>query len=580
MQRLRRSLENDPKNAELRSTLDSIQEEIARQRAEQKRLERERAKEKAAAETLAKKAEADKKKSESARLGVAAGKAPKSQAAGSASAAADGRKRTMLVGAVAAGVLVVAGISYVVFHHPTNAPTRLVTAEVGFTISPADSTLTVDGNAESCPGKCVLKLTPGRHQVKLEKPEFIKNEIPVIVTAPSETNEPVNLALKPIPNPKNPAISHSSTLAILSHADAGSVTLDGNSSGSLPGSLDLGQLDPGTHRILVSEHGQMLTIQANVSDEGRLNVDGATGLNQLAVISVVQAGNEASIYCRCLGAEVEIDGKKPKAIGRDRYSFNTHGKAAFNLTVQPIGKFKPIPIYVADATHAAIHLEPFVQIADPADLIAWNNVKDSKDATRLKQFTSQFPASQYAKQANEEIDQLNKVQQGAQETQRQEAQQKAQEAQRAAEAQQKAQEAQRAAEAQQKALDAQRAQESQQKTLESQRAQEAQEAQQHDRKAVLDALETYRLAYERKDLKTLQGIWPSVPASLQQTLKAADKISVVLSQQQLVINGDTATVSSIQDVILVAGGKKFPTHLSRLFHLRRDGSKWIIEKDN
>jgi hypothetical protein len=101
-------------------------------------------------------------------------------------------------------------------------------------------------------------------------------------------------------------------------------------------------------------------------------------------------------------------------------------------------------------------------------------------------------------------------------------------------------------------------------------------------KLILDTLENYHSAYEKKDVDRLLQIWPSVPPNLLKTIKDARRISLRLDKGEPAINGDTATVACKQKLQITSreGAETDLPSLSREFRLRKTQGVWIIERIN
>ena len=108
--------------------------------------------------------------------------------------------------------------------------------------------------------------------------------------------------------------------------------------------------------------------------------------------------------------------------------------------------------------------------------------------------------------------------------------------------------------------------------------QQQQQNTQQDEKQILAALESYRTAYQAKDLNTLSEIWLTVPrADLQRTFKEADRIEVTLTPSAPVINGDSATITSGQRIVIVVHGKAVSQNSATiLFSLEKIQGHWLI----
>jgi TolA-binding protein len=114
--------------------------------------------------------------------------------------------------------------------------------------------------------------------------------------------------------------------------------------------------------------------------------------------------------------------------------------------------------------------------------------------------------------------------------------------------------------------------------LQAKLEQQQQQNNQQDQKQILAALETYRIAYQAKDLNTLSEVWLTVPRSdLQKTFKLADRIEVTLTPSTPAINGDGATVSSGQRIVIMVHGKAVSQNYATiLFSLEKIQGHWLI----
>jgi tetratricopeptide (TPR) repeat protein len=631
LKRLRTALESDPKNQELRTALDATQAELAKQREEQKRQERERAqkaKEKAEAEARAAKqkagaearaakekaeAEAHARKAEAATTVIYQKPAVQSQATPpkkgketappstatlqpapgkwSIQAIAASPNRNRLIGLAIAATLVLAAIVYGVVRI-VSPPASLT--EVRFEIDPPDSILAIDGKAVPCAGVCTLKLAPGSHATELTKNGYEPANSPLVVT-----KEPMRvplLSLKQIPGPTPSMLS---SMSIVSDLGSAAVTLDGQPRGDLASQrLDLIDLKAGSHRIVISNNGKTLELSVQVSDQGSVSVEGAKGLDENAVVGISETRGGQTIFCRCKGADVLIDGKKPQSSGHDRYKLPTQGQAAYALTLVRGDNRQPIMLQASDPKHAEIHIAspaqvivppppaiasdvqgrptpvvaapvstpvpvqaqpppptprpspipPPAQTAIPADEVAWNKVKDSTDISVLRKFRTDNPTSKFESlaYAREEGLAWANVHEPPQIADLQQFLNQYSNGPHAAEAR---------------------------KRIDSLKDQ--------DRQDIKQTLESYRSAYEKKDLNALAAVWLTVPrAQFQQTFKAADKIHVTLDQKDPLINGDTATVDCSQRLEFVANGKVSHFDVTKRFSLRKLQGRWFIEKDN
>jgi hypothetical protein len=642
LKRLRTALESDPKNQELRTALDATQAELAKQREEKKRLERERAqkakekadaearaaKEKAEAEARARKAEAAKtviyKKSGVLPQATPAKKPVETTEPSTAAVQQDiGRwslqaiatspNRNRVIGIGIAATLVLAAIIYGIVR--LLFPPATLT-EVRFEIDPPNSILAIDGKAMPCAGVCTLTLPAGSHAIEVSKSGYGTVTLPLIVTkAP--------MRISPIVLPPGPSPQVVASLAIESDLGSAVVTLDGQSKGDLASQrLDLSDLKPGSHHVVVSDKGKTLELSVEVSEQGSVSIEGAKGLDENAVVGISQARGGKAIFCRCKGAEIQIDGRKLQSSGHDRYKLPAQEQPEYALTLVRGGNSQPIQLAGADGKHAMV----IIQSAAPSDAnspeeLAWNSVKNTTDMPGLKKFLSDYPKSKFAPTALKRIEDLswervrnstrqaeiqqflnefpngqhaseakvslatlqNKAQQPALAVKQADPQKQA-DAPKQPEAQKQADtlkqsEAQKQAEAQNQTEALKQAETLKQAEAQNQ-AEVQKQALQKDRDAIKQVLDSYRSAYERKDLTALQALWPSIPVSVFKKQFQLDKIRVTLDQKDPLINGDSATVECRQRLEFVMGGKVSPFDQIRRFTLRKLQGRWFIEKDN
>ncbi len=644
LKRLRAALESDPKNQELRTALDATQADLAKQREEKKRLERERvqkAKEKADAEARAAKekaeAEARARKAEAAKTVIykkpgiqpqappvkkpvettAPSTATVQQETGKWSLAAitAGPNRNRVIGIGIAATVVLAAIIYGVVR--LLAPASLT--EVRFEIDPPNSILAIDGKAVPCAGVCTLKLPPGNHTTELTKDGYESANSALVVTS-----QPMRVPLLSLKKTGGPTPSMLSSMSIVSDLGSAAVTLDGQSRGDLSSQrLDLTELKPGSHHIVVSNNGKTLELSVQVSDQGSVSVEEARGLDENAVVGISQAHDSQTIFCRCKGAELQIDGKKLQSSGRDRYKLPAQRQPEYALTLVRGGNNQHIQLAAADGKHAMVVIQSPAQpnSAAAADEIEWNSVKNTTNVPGLRKFLSDYPKSNFAPTALKRIEDLSweRVRNSSQQAEiqqflnefpngqhaseakvslatlenkahqatmalKQADQPKQADAPKQPEAQKqpdplKQSEAQKQAEAQNQAEALKQAE-----TLKQAEAQNQAEVQkqvlQKDRDAIKQVLESYQSAYARKDLNALQVIWPSIPVSVFKKQFQADKIRVTLDQKDPLINGDSATVECRQMLEFVISGKVSPFDQTRRFTLRKQQGRWFIEKDN
>ncbi|MGC2300452.1 MAG: PEGA domain-containing protein, partial [Acidobacteriaceae bacterium] len=640
------AMERDPASPALRSALDATRKEIAHQKAERERIAKERAdrehreqeqlaREKAAAEQkererLAKEqAQAEKKEKErlariarekadresresdrvakekattEARARLAAAQQAKpvanpslpsaSPAAPAAApkpaaqpevapAPASFLHRPRVLAGGAAGVLVLAvGLWFALRIVFAPAPMLQITVVK----SPADAALTVDGQTKDCSANCALQLAPGNHTIALERPGYTALQSSLTL-ARTDAHRVVTLALQPSIGaaPPVPPPLPGSTLTILGDLGAAAVSLDGKPVGDLAsGRVDLSQLAPGEHQVVIARTGKDLHLSIRIAQNGAVAINNATGFDQDAVIATTSSGSSVSLFCRCAGSELQIDGKRTRPSAHNTYSIPAASRSQFNLTLIHAGQSQNIPLQAHDPRQAMILIRalpsspsappllasqpppstlpaptpasnpqssntaPATQPAAPApaaeqhpspatappgtsapapDLVAWNSISSSAQISDFQQFLKNYPESSHAAEARQRIAAL-------------------------------------------------------QAKLEQQQQQQQQQQQknQQDEKQILAALESYRTAYQSKDLNALSEIWLTVPRSdLQRTFKLADRIEVTLTPSAPVITGDSATITSEQRIVIVVHGKAVSQNSATiLFSLEKIQGHWLI----
>ena len=634
-------MERDPASPALRSALDATRKEIAHQKAERERVAKEKAdrerkeqeqlaREKAAAEQkererLAKeqaqaekkekerlariareKAERDNKESDRvakekattearARLAAAQQAGPTATPAPLATspvapaaapkpasqpdvvpAPASFLLRPRVLAGGAAGLLVLAvGLWFALRILFAPAPMLPITVIK----SPADAALTVDGQAKNCSANCAMQLAPGNHTIALERPGYAALHSSLTL-ASTDAHRVVTLALEPAIGaaPPAPPPLPGSALTILGDLGAAAVSLDGKPVGDLAsGRLDLSQLAPGEHQVVIARAGKDLRLSFHIAHDGSMAINNAIGFDQDAVIATTSSGSSATLFCRCNGAELQIDGKRIWPSAHNTYSIPAASRSQFNLTLIHAGQSQNIPLLAPDPRQAMIFIRtlpsspsappllasqpppsappapasnpqssntpPATQPAAPApaaeqhpapatapaapsssapapDLAAWNSISNSAQISDFQQFLKNYPESSHATEARQRI----------------------------------------------AALQAKLEQQQQQQNT------------QQDEKQILAALETYRTAYQSKDLNTLSEIWLTVPrADLQRTFKVADRIEVTLTPSAPVINGDSATITSGQRIVIVVHGKAVSQNSATiLFSLEKIQGHWLI----
>jgi serine/threonine-protein kinase len=626
------AMERDPASPALRTALDTTRKDISHQRAERERVANEKAeRERREQEQLAReKAAADRK--ESARLAkeqAQAGKKEKerlgrektererlakaksdrenkeSDRLAKEKAAAEGsarhneaktvepvatpeerpqsevastsllRRPRVLAGVTAGLLILVVGLWFAQRMIFAPAPMLPITVIK----SPADATLIVDGQARNCSANCAIQLAPGNHTITLDSPGFVALHSSLSI-ARTDAKRIVTLALEPATRatPSAPSSLPGSALTILGNLGAAAVSLDGKPVGDLAsGRVDLSQLTPGAHQIILARNGQDLRLSLRIAHDGSVAIDNATGSDQDAVIAATTSGSGVSLFCRCAGAELQIDGKRIRPSAHNIYRMPAPDGSQFSLTLIHAGQSQNIALQAPDPRQALIlirtlpetqpllasqkppsaplvstpasnppspitapatqppasaptaeqHPSPTTVIPTPGpsaptpDLAAWNNISNSAQIADFQQFLKSYPESSHAAEARQRIAALQaKLEQ----------------------------------------------QQQQQKT-------------QQDEKQILAALETYRTAYQTKDLNTLSEIWLTVPRSdLQKTFKLADRIEVSLTPSTPVINGDSATVTAGQRIVIVVHGKAVSQNYATiLFSLENIQGHWLIE---
>jgi serine/threonine-protein kinase len=587
IKRLRSALESDPKNQDLRTALDATQAELAKRREEQKRLERERiqkAKEKTEAEARAAKQKAEIEARAAKQKAEAEARVAKEKADAEARARKAESAKT------------------VVYKKPAGQPQATPAKKPRETTAPSTATV------PQAPGKWSLQAiaaSPNRNRligIGIAAIVILAAIIYGVSRHPSQPVAPKKaVVVPPIAVPPGPSHSTLASLAIVSDLVSAKVTLDGKPSGDLSSqSLDLNDLALGkSHQIVLFDNGKSLELSVRVSDQGSVSVESAKGLDENAVVALMHAKDGEALFCRCKGAEVQIDGKQLKSSGHDRYKLPTQGQAEYALTLIRDGKSQfiqlaagrvviqsPPQANVAVSAPAVVPAStsgqpsaqgqtnppppptplqsvpqspPAVHTVDPGDT-AWDKV-NQQDVNSLKDFLAHNANNQHAATAREKIEDIewNQIKTSQQPTDFQSFLDAHANGAHASEARTRIVELKAAADEVDR------------------RKRELQ-----DRQDIKQTLESYRSAYETKNLNRLIAIWPNIPvAQFKKTFGAADKITVTLDENEPVISGDTATVNCGQTLEFVAGGKKtsLPT-ASRRFTLQKVQGRWIIEKDN
>ncbi len=257
---------------------------------------------------------------------------------------------------------------------------------------------------------------------------------------------------------------------------------------------------------------------------------------------------------------------------------------AYTVAVEKPGFRSPPPQRVQirknDTARVVFILSPVVDGA-AQELNAWNQVSNSNDIASLQSFLDSYPSGLHAADARSRIQQLKDIEareKAAREKEAQEKQAREREAQAARE-----REAQAAREREAQAArerEAQLARERQLKALREEQAKAAREQQQRDQVARADIAQTlneYKNAFNAKNRRALQAVWPNIPQKVLADLTAAFSHGGAFRVDLQIknppeIRGDTASVSCLRTVS--EDGK--PTSDTVSFHFQRFGERWLI----
>ena len=574
----------EKKEKERRGREKAERARIAREKAEQERKESESvAKEKAAADARAhlaagQQAEPAATSAASATDQVPSTVVPKPVAQPEeATVTVSLLRRPPVLAGAAAGLIVLAVGAWFALRMIAPAPMLQITVLK----TPADAVLTVDGHAKDCSAKCAIQLTPGNHTIALERPGYVALHSSLTL-AKTDANRIVTLALEPalFATPPAPSSLPGSTLSILGDLGAATVSLDGKPMGDLvSGRIDLSQLSPGVHQVVVARTGKDLRLSIHIAQDGAVAIENASGFDEDAVIATTKSGSGVTLFCRCNGAELQIDGKRIRPSARNTYRIPAAAGSPFSVTLIHAGQSQNIALQAGDSRQGLILIRalpsssaaaplpasqqppaappapasasnpqsqnpvPAPQPAAPVpaaeehpavatattapgpstpapDLAAWTSISNSAQVSDFQQFLKNYPDSAHAAEARQRIT----------------------------------------------ALQAKLDQQQQQQKI------------QQDEKQILAALETYRTSYQAKDLNTLSEIWLTVPRSdLQKTFKVADRIEVSLTPSTPAINGDSATVSCGQRIVIMVHGKAVSENSATiLFSLEKIQGHWLI----
>lgn len=507
------------------------------------------------------------------------------------------RGHSRLIAILSTGFLVVGAGSYFAARRLI-APAPMV--RVTIAKNPADAALIVDGQVTNCPATCTLQLEPGDHKFTVAHTGYSTQQS-TLTLAKTDNHRVATFTLAPVAGgaPVTPAIRAGSSVTILGNLGAAAVTLDGKPSGDLAvGRLDLSHLAPGSHQVMIARGRKALRISLRVAKDGSVALEDATGLDEYSVAAAMKSGADETLFCRCGGNEVEIDGRKVKASGHNLYPIVPPGRSQIILTLMRAGENQSITLQAAAPQQANILIQaptplqlarnqqppsppavtspkqplpnPSAQVPvvdkstpEPApsgpapsspDVIAWNSISNTNDLVVLRDFRTHFPSSPYAAAAYQRMESLswNSVRDSAQPTDLQQFLRDYPDSPHAAEVRQHI------------------------ATLQA-KSQQQQNLQQ-DAKQILAAVEAYRTAYQARDLKGLSSIWLTVPRSdLEKTFKVADRIEVTLTPSAPSINGDTATVTAGQRIVIVIHRQPFPNSATVLFSLSKLQGRWVIQ---
>ena len=479
--KLRKALEYDNKNSELRASLEAAEAEFRRIKEEKKRQEKERkkqeklereqlqAKEKRASTDEAR-AVAGKSETEQAAVGMSETASPTKKAAEEPAvqpqAAAARRNRLIAAGAAIAAVFAVG--AFFVFRSGSSAELPIT-----LQIEPTDARITVDGNATDCAATCAVRMKPGKHTITLQKQGYTEQTQSIMI-ADSDTNRTIALRLT-------------------------------QRSGGTP---------PQVTQPPPQEAEQATRTQVTANNRQASSPQQKPLQNQVPVLRPVQ----------------------------------------------------PQPPQAASPPSAAP-----VQV--PADVTAWNEVKDTHNMDALRDFRKNFPSSQFAREAYGKMDDMtwNSVHDSSQLSDLQHYLNDYSDGHHSAEARERIGSLQKAQESA-KAQEAEKAQALQQTQQQAQK-----QAQQRDHDLVLQTLDAYRHAYEAKDVNALSAVWITAPRqNLEKVFKLADKIRVGLTPESVTISGDTATISCHQRLEVTATSKNVNERLV-VFSLKKQQGKWVIE---
>jgi len=255
--------------------------------------------------------------------------------------------------------------------------------------------------------------------------------------------------------PRPPA---GSSLAIIGNLGAANVSLDGKPAG------DLGQLAAGMHRLVVMRGGQDLHLSLRVAPDGSATIRDAVGSDSDFVLAAMHSADKETLFCRCSGSELQIDGKRIRPFARDLYRVPAnrsqlsvtlvHGRKSQPETLQTgvptqttvliipaalspatapqLARQQPpspalsaplqtpnqpvnepqVPVQTASTEQTPPPPAPAHQTAPPTvpipapDATEWNTIRDSARISDFQQFVKNYPDSPRVSDARKQIARL------------------------------------------------------------------------------------------------------------------------------------------------------------------------------
>ena len=318
------------------------------------------------------------------------------------------------------------------------------------------------------------------------------------------------------------------------------------------------RMKPGKHTITLQKQGYTEQTQSIMIADSDTNRTIALRLTQ-------SSGGTSSQVTQPPAQEAQQTTRTQPVAANNRQASSPQQKPSQNQVPVP-RPVQPQPPQVASTPSPAP-----VQV--PADVTAWNEVKDTHNLDALRDFRKNFPSSQFAREAYGKMDEMtwSSVHDSTQLADLQRYLNDYPDGHHSAEARERINSLQKAQESA-KAQEAEKAQALQQTQQQAQK-----QAQQRDHDLVLQTLDAYRQAYEAKDLNALSAVWITAPRqNLEKVFKLADKIRVGLTPESVTISGDTATISCHQRLEVTATSKNVNERLV-VFSLKKQQGKWVIE---